>query len=281
MNPTGGQPSLTHAADETGTNVGPIGGRSGLGCSVDESRIIDDPVDGQSGLTRVAEESEANISPTTERFGLSRAAEESVTNKSATNADPTIGQSALIYRLLAGAFLCFVLAGLFYDLYVAICGDYPHGFHTNDLAWMVLYIFFFSISLRFYDSFSKEEQKTARSYLPVSALIAFVIFVTPYAVSIYIGGEAFRSGCFAAGTYAAAVCSLDLFIAAVLGGVRFQARYYHLAVLIYLAADAVMNFCYWSVSDGPVYYMYTVAIVTQTFLPFIMLRTVMKGWENE
>jgi hypothetical protein len=190
-------------------------------------------------------------------------------------------QSALVYRLLAGAFLCFVLGGLFFDLHIAIYGDYPRGFYTNDLAWIVIYIFFLSISLRFYDSFSEKERETARSYLPVSAFLALALFVTPYAISIFIGGEAFRSGFTAAGAFAASALSLSLFLAAARSGVRVQARYYHLAVLIYLATDAIMGFCYWDVSWGPIYSMYSVSIVTQTFIPFIMLRTIMKGWGNE
>jgi hypothetical protein len=184
----------------------------------------------------------------------------------------------LTYQLLAGMFLCFVLALTFVDFYVVIHRTYPDVFSAADVAWIACYFFLLAISLRFYSEFSDEERRAVRRYFPLSLAITAII-VIPFHIGMFaFGGQLFKRICYATGILVTGTFSLQLLFVALKSNVRPQTRNYHIAVIVYLLQDTVMFFaaCFYG---GWIYYIYYFLVVMQSFMPFVLLRTAKRGWE--
>lgn len=87
-----------------------------------------------------------------------------------------LNRNIIIYKLIAGAFACYLTGALFWLLHYYIRGDWPHVFSPNDLAFIGYYCFLLSANLSLIESWTERQKQAAGKYrLPALAASAIVL----------------------------------------------------------------------------------------------------------
>jgi hypothetical protein len=182
------------------------------------------------------------------------------------------------YRLVAGAFICYALADLFVNLYVAIHHIYPYFFSVAELAWFSIYIFLASVCLNQISTLSLPQRRALKKYRLRSHLIALLALVPLNIFIIYQDpGSVFNSLLYAAGDYLILVLTLNLLFASVKDQILPKTRSYHIVIVLYIASDLCM-FLFSSLYTSPLYNLYYVFNLLQTVAPFVILHILKKEW---
>lgn len=180
----------------------------------------------------------------------------------------------LILRLLAGAFLCYTLGNMFQNLYTTIFGVYPYKFSVADLSWLGVYVCQIVICLHIMGEFTQEERRVLRrSRLAALAIAAAAVFPA-HAYMVYLYGQLLNNLCYAAALFGTAYLTLQLLFAS-RDGARPGMRGYYAVTLISVVQVVLMFLT--SCLDYPVYYLYYVFTVMQSFMPFVLLWQLNQG----
>ena len=97
-------------------------------------------------------------------------------------------RSGWLFRLLAGAFSCYLLGDVFYMLHMWIYGQFPSGFSVAYLSYIGTYFFLITIDLWLAGEWTNEQKKTMRPYRRISMAAPTVVVVLHLIYYIRDGG---------------------------------------------------------------------------------------------
>jgi hypothetical protein len=144
--------------------------------------------------------------------------------------------NSLFFYLLAGAFACALLSDAYYALTTFLL-DYPYIISPGDLSWAGAIVFLITAALYLIDKWTPEQRQIAQKYrLP--ALAAPVICVAFNVVYIAIYPEIIANYLlYGIPTTILSYFALWLLLAGWQADVQPALRWYHLMVLVWLAAQ--------------------------------------------
>jgi len=178
-----------------------------------------------------------------------------------------------LFRLLAGAYGCYLLGDVFYMLHMWIYGQFPSGFSVAYLSYIGTYFFLLSINLWLVGEWTDEQKKALRPYRKVS-LAAPVAVIVLHCVYYIRDGGFFINLLFCVPLSFLAYYSLLMLLAGgVESGLEPPPRRYHGAVLLYVLAENMMFLGSSLGSDA----MYIAFDLMMSFTMLLMYRAAAKG----
>jgi hypothetical protein len=176
------------------------------------------------------------------------------------------------YKILTGAFLCYALADLFWNLYFTIKWEYALFFSAADLSWIAVVVFLIAACLNIFNELTDEERLIVRRYRILSVLISFVLIASTHAVMVIIAGGLFNNICYGIVYFLLVYFSLQLWLAA-RKDIRPQMKNYHGAVMLFVLCDIIMFLmsCFWETAN-----ISMVFDMGLTIMPVILLYVMKK-----
>jgi len=149
-------------------------------------------------------------------------------------------RSGWLFRLLTGAFGCYLLGDIFYMLHIWIYGQFPSGFSVAYLSYIGTYFFLLTIDLWLAGEWTDIQKKALRPNVRIS-LIAPAAVVILHLVYYIRDGGFFINLLFCVPLSLLAYYSLLMLLAGgAKSGLEPPSRRYHGAVLLYVLAENMM-----------------------------------------
>ena len=181
-----------------------------------------------------------------------------------------------VYRLIAGAFVCYALGNLFYMFYLTIRGIYPYYLSVADLSWVSVYVFLTAACLYWLGDMPEAERRRLRRRRWPALGATAVVFGPAYTFMMSFDPTSWLNnvlyGCTGATLTFFAVW---LLIGAARDGVGRPLRAYHVTVLVLVVRQltGMVATCL----PEPFYNVYYVVDVLVIVLPPAMVWALRKG----
>jgi hypothetical protein len=177
-------------------------------------------------------------------------------------------QGGLIYKLIVGAFCCYLMGAVFWFFYYGLTGDWPQVFSAADLSWLGFYSFMLAANLSLIEKWT-EEQKHAAKKTRLPALAVPVV-----ALWFHIQYVLDKEGIL--------VNNISSFVLIALWGYfslmpllafrKSPARYYYLLSLLTMILELLIFLFSYSVSYGVLYYVFSYMQIIVWFFLFPAAR---------
>ena len=97
-------------------------------------------------------------------------------------------REAWLFRLIIGAFGCYFLGSLFWELYLLVRTDWPQGFSVSELAFYGFYCFFIAIALKLREKWTDGQWAEANKH-KMAALFGPLVVIAFHTVYFLLWGE--------------------------------------------------------------------------------------------